>query len=1423
MDTCVDVEDRYGVSTVLTVKAFNDEAVSSNREQTQEDRYNLYLVDDEQPPHEGSKALPVKSSNKEAGSSNDGKAQEDRSSVFVVAAEEPADEHAVLLGKKTCEGVSNNDMEMLANDNARDRETDIDSKIATMFDDNLKFDEESESGGTAETDFDSKIAALLDDDLKLDDESECSFSTIFERRAWVCCVCQQVRQNPNMKCSRCEEEKLLTDENKDGGSLSSLDCKLPQETLCDHNAADIKHKVGSGTEGGEVGEAAVDQDVARLWASLSQELDSTKRRKQLLAIRDIVDEIAADAVKRIVDENFADWTGIGKRIDTSKKTLKQANLGGLAGGTKFIYKGLLFKLAVDPKLSENRYLYGVSKADNVRAAKAAAGELQGVNSYFEAFVEGNIPIQVPFQTIVDYRGFRLVVMPMLPLADSTLVYGSDDGGRTVHNSDTKFSDWMETAGDKLGLAKHKVGKVFLCCGGDVEGHRISTKDRNGNKKSTYYLLDLARWAPPESPLDTPHLTTTGSSIFYRMLRPEFLLHSRHSQLSSDCFSRWGSQQSRMHRSRLREATRQMCSVVVDEVVKTIDQKARKSFNPVDGAAPPFAADVRVPKWPDTLDVPAALHQHGLPMRHLVLVWNRIRDPLVLSRIEAEIVARCIKHQVRSTVLRGSTKEALWPNLWKFVNQICGEGGVESRTNIDLKAAALLYEEQIPTDAWEHFGMRKYFLPDGDWKELGQLLGKLNDGEMDMKSLPRCAAYLKRLWKCEQRPGNFDFSHNNMDWVANQIEFAGLLKAGKEARRKFVSELSRMKFDQGTVEEFYTNLCNQSIDIEKKTTYMIRFPSSPSSEIASKFESLVKDLIGTPVLVSFRDNGKNFTAPITTMLRELFEKRIWQAHLARFFCDEFCWWEAMGNMRGIGNTTRMWGGPKLYQFSQRRIVRTHLHSILQEAVVKTTGIEAAVFQHFFYWTSGQELDSRQTSIETSGLPKVVRMRTKHMNVLLWADLESTLLSIVSHMSGGDKKEETSITRPRLGVYSNKYMKLRRGRSKSKPKKTAEPWFSKSICDRISPLLSSARTVLARLQKSGGAGSEFLQASGFLSLLEDFNHEPRGIFPGEQKRSKFCELDVLHFYPLSSKAILVNAGKKVYRLLEKLAKLFHDTIARSLLRLDLSSRQLAHVEGTIVNLASLTFLKLHGNALKSLPKDIGNLQNLEMIELEDNNLVSLPDEVCNLRSLRRIALDRNLLQSLPDEIGKLSMLRDLAVSENKLTSLPSSIGQCTSLVELWVAENKLAALPESVYSLTYLRELMCFTNKIKSISPSIGKLQNLEKFYAYENKLTTIPRELGQCRRLETLTLQDNQICEIPKEIGQCKRLTTIFLASNQLRSLPKELGALSILEVLQVENNNDIKLPVEIGEIKTLEILGVDEAVEVPTNFINHPICKVDYY
>jgi hypothetical protein len=95
---------------------------------------------------------------------------------------------------------------------------------------------------------------------------------------------------------------------------------------------------------------------------------------------------------------------------------------------------------------------------------------------------------------------------------------------------------MTRIGQQLNLKKHTVGrnetKVEICSPVDIEGH----KGLDGR----YYLLDFARYMPPEPPS-----SEVKGSILFRLLRPE-LVRRFGKPLSPDAFSKFGVDQSQIH-------------------------------------------------------------------------------------------------------------------------------------------------------------------------------------------------------------------------------------------------------------------------------------------------------------------------------------------------------------------------------------------------------------------------------------------------------------------------------------------------------------------------------------------------------------------------------------------------------------------------------------------------------------------------------------------------------------------------------------------------------------------------------------------------------------------------------------------------------------------------------------------------------------
>ena len=99
-------------------------------------------------------------------------------------------------------------------------------------------------------------------------------------------------------------------------------------------------------------------------------------------------------------------------------------------------------------------MYGGDKGPNDEAAiRAASSELVGAEAYWSQYLANLHPTLI---SLITYRGHTIVAISVLPVDKSTLSYGSNDAGKTVHRSNTDLSELMDTAGRGIGLKAHKV-------------------------------------------------------------------------------------------------------------------------------------------------------------------------------------------------------------------------------------------------------------------------------------------------------------------------------------------------------------------------------------------------------------------------------------------------------------------------------------------------------------------------------------------------------------------------------------------------------------------------------------------------------------------------------------------------------------------------------------------------------------------------------------------------------------------------------------------------------------------------------------------------------------------------------------------------------------------------------------------------------
>lgn len=322
------------------------------------------------------------------------------------------------------------------------------------------------------------------------------------------------------------------------------------------------------------------------------------------------------------------------------KTIKPYSLGGVAGGCKYLYNGILFKLQNDWK--------GIYKSDH-NAMKSGSLELKGLMRYY-----GFKHIHVPLMAIIDFRGYRLLAESKLPIGPDTLEYGSADAGITVKDGSScpELRDLMKTVGTALNLAGHYVGSVsqpsYLFGPVDVEGHRGSD--------GRYYVIDLARVFPPTA---APNVNV-AHTFLYQCFRPEFV-RRYHLPLSSDAFSKF----SKLHvdaeeqNGRIREATAHLLDTIVPDFATWL------ADNPT---------AIRLDQLADVTEL---AHREGINVRYLGLVRSKIKSPALRNAILMELIARVIKNNIseelrkaaRASKNRGD--ENFQPIALSFFNLILG--------------------------------------------------------------------------------------------------------------------------------------------------------------------------------------------------------------------------------------------------------------------------------------------------------------------------------------------------------------------------------------------------------------------------------------------------------------------------------------------------------------------------------------------------------------------------------------------------------------------------------------------------------------------------------------------------------------------------------------------------------------------------------
>lgn len=208
--------------------------------------------------------------------------------------------------------------------------------------------------------------------------------------------------------------------------------------------------------------------------------EGRRKKAAFCKLHDDFMERSLEVVKVIIEELALE--------DEQKTYSSLPTAGGVAGGEKYLVDGNIFiKLCVD-----NNSLYG----GNEWSSKIANLELHGSDAYASCIpkLPAGSKLRVPLIAMIDYGGFRAIVSTACPISKRTIVYGSNDAARTVHNDDPEAEKSMQQCAFLLNLAPHRVkngNNMFLASAVDVEVHR--------GDDGYLYILDTARVFPPVAP------------------------------------------------------------------------------------------------------------------------------------------------------------------------------------------------------------------------------------------------------------------------------------------------------------------------------------------------------------------------------------------------------------------------------------------------------------------------------------------------------------------------------------------------------------------------------------------------------------------------------------------------------------------------------------------------------------------------------------------------------------------------------------------------------------------------------------------------------------------------------------------------------------------------------------------------------------
>eukprot|EP01087_Luapelamoeba_hula_P015323 TRINITY_DN4566_c0_g1_i12.p1 TRINITY_DN4566_c0_g1~~TRINITY_DN4566_c0_g1_i12.p1 ORF type:complete len:1301 (-),score=219.59 TRINITY_DN4566_c0_g1_i12:10-3912(-) len=450
----------------------------------------------------------------------------------------------------------------------------------------------------------------------------------------------------------------------------------------------------------------------------------------------LVQEFTATAevlAQVIIDERF---------VAPHLRTIAQASMGGIAGGEKYVSHNILFKFSRD-----HLGLYG----NDEFAMKATSHEAKGLTAYMNYSLQTKFPytLHFPLFSVIDYKGYRMSACCLLPVTGESLVYGSADGGKTIHEKYQEMNALMKKAARELNIKPHWVvskdqsapHRCLLAAPGDIEGHRSRTDRR-------FYVLDTARVFPPQAP-------TRQRGYLYQLLRPEFVKHHA-VPLCSDAFCKWGQDPQdesviKNHNNEISQATELLTTkiipaflhnlnIVMATSINRISRRTgkRKSTQTMNGIAESYRMLV--------ID----MHRWGINVRLMGRIRTLTDNPILKRWLLTEMVARVLKNELRN-LLRAQRQEHETADviICRFLHHMLtdpsgtfwGDDSQQHLYSFSIKERLKTrFPGALPSrKSKPHFNLKRALSMTAVYLRINKLLGIKFSTEIEMK-----------LWAAEQR-------------------------------------------------------------------------------------------------------------------------------------------------------------------------------------------------------------------------------------------------------------------------------------------------------------------------------------------------------------------------------------------------------------------------------------------------------------------------------------------------------------------------------------------------------------------------------------------------------------------------------------------------------------------------------------------------